>query len=50
MHCSRDVENRGKARPGCTRTRGQFSTKQRRAKKVTSRLEQGLNFTVNGDF
>ena len=37
-------------RPGCTRTKGYISRKQRRTKKVTSKLEQGLNFTVNGDF
>ena len=28
------------ARPGCTRTRGYISRKQRRTKKVTSRLER----------
>ena len=37
-------------RPGCTRTKGYISRKQRRTKKVTSKLEQGLDFTVNGDF
>ena len=32
------------------RTKGYISRKQIRTKKVTSKLEQGLNFTVNGDF
>ena len=37
-------------RPGCTRTKGYISRKKRRTKKVTCKLKQGLNFTVNGNF
>ena len=39
------------ARPGCTRTKGCGSAREMiKNKKVTSNLEQGLNFTVNVDF
>jgi len=39
------------ARPGCTRTKSCSSARERiKNKKVTSKLEQGLNCTVNGDF
>ena len=50
LACSAVVMLKIELRPGCTRTKGYISRKQRRTKKVTSKLEQGLNFTVNGDF
>ena len=50
LACTAVVMLKIEARPGCTRTKGYISRKQRRTKKVTSKLEQGLNFTVNGDF
>ena len=38
-------------RPGCTRTKGCGSAREtNKNKKVTSRLQLGLNFTVNVDF
>ena len=39
------------ARPGCTRTKSCSSARERiKNKKVTSKLEQGLNATVDVDF
>ena len=38
-------------RPGCTGTKGCGSAREtNKNKKVTSKLQQGLNFTVNVDF
>ena len=47
LACSSVMMLKIEPRPGCTRTKGYISSKQRRTKKVTSKLEQGLNFTVN---
>ena len=39
------------ARPGCTRTKGSISAQETNEnEKGTSKVEQGLNFTVNVDF
>ena len=39
------------AEPGCTRTKGCISAREtNKNKKGTSKLEKGLNFTVNVDF
>ena len=39
------------ARPGCTRTKGSISAQETNEnEKGNSKVEQGLNFTVNVDF
>ena len=50
MQCSRDVEYRGKARLHKNKRLQLGPGKRIRTKKVTSKLEQGLNFTVIVDF
>ena len=50
MQCSRDVENRGKARMRQKKSLQLGPGKRIRTKEVTSKLEEGLNFTVNDDF
>ena len=49
--CGRSLNMKIKARPGCTRIKGCSSAREtNKNKKVTSKQEQGLNFTVNVDF
>ena len=51
--CNAVVMLKIEARPGCTRTKDcnpGYGKRIRTKKKVTSKLEQGLNFTVNTDF
>ena len=49
--CNAVVILKIEVRPGCTRTKGCSSAREtNKNKKVTSKLEQGLNFTVNTDF
>ena len=49
--CGRSLNMKIKARPGCTRIKGCSSEREtNKNKKVTSKQEQGLNFTVNVDF
>ena len=50
MQCSREFENR--AKPGCTITKGCCSSAREtnKNKKVTFKLQQGLNFTVDVEF
>ena len=44
------VMSKIEVRPGWTKTKSCSSARETNNKKVTSKLEQGLNFTVNTDF
>ena len=51
LACNVVVMLKIEAKPGCNRTKGCSSAREtNKNKKVTSKLEQGLNFTVKGDF